>query len=307
MNSLASPFSVVNTSDPVPAKHAPMESPTCTLLISCPDRPGLVAAVAQFLLGHDANIVHADQHVDAEERLFLQRIEFTLPAVDAERLTGEFATVASEFDMSWSLRTTEQAIRVGILTSKESHCLIDLLSRWDIGEMGKARIAFVASNHPDHEKIARNADIPFHYFPAHRSNREDHHEAIRRIAADSGIDLLILARYMQILPGETVDEYQNRIINIHHSFLPAFAGAKPYHQAHSRGVKLIGATAHYVTSELDEGPIIAQDVLSVSHRDGVDQLRQKGRDLEKIVLARAVRLHLNDRVLAYGHRTAVFD
>ncbi len=284
-----------------------MANSNYTLLISCPDRPGLVAAVATFLVEREANILHADQHVDRQENLFLQRIEFTLPRLDSEKLREEFTVFSRSFEMTWSLRTPDRPRRVAVLTSTESHCLSDLLSRWDIGEMEPAELAFVASNHPDHADLVDHHGIPFHHLPVDPVAPESHGEAIRRLCADSGIDLLILARYMQIIGESMVNEYRNRIVNIHHSFLPAFAGARPYHQAHARGVKLIGATAHYVTSELDEGPIIAQDVLRVSHRDGIEELRQKGRDLEKVVLARAVRLHLNDRILPYGNRTAVFD
>jgi formyltetrahydrofolate deformylase len=284
-----------------------MSGTTYTLLISCPDRPGLVAAVATFLVDRKANIVHADQHVDRQENLFLQRIEFTLPRLDSEKLTDDFTAFAREFDMTWSLRTPDRPLRVAILTSTESHCLSDLLSRWAIGEMAPAELAFVASNHPDHAGLVGHHDLPFHHVPVDSQAPGSHGAAIGQLCVDNEVDLLVLARYMQIIREPMVDDYRNRIINIHHSFLPAFAGARPYHQAHARGVKLIGATAHYVTTELDEGPIIAQDVLQVSHRDGIEELRQKGRDLEKVVLARAVRLHLNDRILPYGNRTAVFD
>lgn len=285
-----------------------MEHNASTLLISCPDRPGIVAEVAGLLLEHRANIVHADQHVDREEGLFLQRIEFTLPPDGSiEGVEEAFAGIAAGFEMAWKLRTRERPTRVAILTSHETHCLADLLSRWDIGEMEPARLMFVASNHPDHGTLVGHHGIPFHHVPVDGDDPSAHSAAIRELADDHEVDLLILARYMQIVPPSTVEVYRNRIINIHHSFLPAFAGARPYHQAHARGVKLIGATAHYVTSQLDEGPIIAQDVLRVSHRDGIDELKQKGRDLEKVVLARAVRLHLDDRILTYGNRTAVFD
>lgn len=284
-----------------------MSGSNYTLLISCPDRPGLVATVAAFLVERSANIVHADQHVDRQENLFLQRIEFTLPGLDSQQLGDDFTAFSRGFDMTWSLRTPDRPRRVAVLTSKESHCLSDLLSRWDIGEMDPADLAFVASNHPDHARLANNHNIPFHHIPVDSKDPASHSEAIRRLCTENGVDLIILARYMQIIGEEMVANYRNRIINIHHSFLPAFAGARPYHQAHARGVKLIGATAHYITSELDEGPIIAQDVLRVSHRDGIEELRQKGRDLEKVVLARAVRLHLKDRILPYGNRTAVFD
>jgi formyltetrahydrofolate deformylase len=284
-----------------------MPDANCTLLISCPDRPGLVAAVAGFLLEREANIVHADQHVDRQENLFLQRIEFTLPHLDSGGLREDFDRFSRDFEMAWTLRTPERPRRVAILTSKESHCLADLLSRWDIGEMTPAKLVFVASNHPDHADLVSHHDVGFHHIPIEPDDPTAHHLRIRELCDDSRVDLLILARYMQIVDESMVEAYRNRIINIHHSFLPAFGGARPYHRAHARGVKLIGATAHYVTSELDEGPIIAQDVLRVSHRDGVEELRQKGRDLEKVVLARAVRLHLTDRILPYGNRTAVFD
>ena len=283
-----------------------MPDANCTLLISCPDRPGLVAAVAGFLVDREANIVHADQHVDRQENLFLQRIEFTVPHLDSDGLREDFDRFSREFDMTWTLRTPDRPKRVAILTSKESHCLVDLLSRWDIGEMAPAELVFVASNHPDHVDLVSHHDVGFHYIPV-QDDPAVHPEAIQQLCDENRVDLLILARYMQIVGEPMVVAYRNRIINIHHSFLPAFAGARPYHQAHARGVKLIGATAHYVTSELDEGPIIAQEVLRVSHRDGVVELRQKGRDLEKVVLARAVRLHLTDRILPYGNRTAVFD
>jgi formyltetrahydrofolate deformylase len=283
-----------------------MPDANCTLLISCPDRPGLVAAVAGFLVDREANIVHADQHVDRQENLFLQRIEFTVPHLDSDGLREDFDRFSREFGMTWTLRTPDRPKRVAILTSKESHCLADLLSRWDIGEMAPAELVFVASNHPDHADLVSHHDVGFHHIPV-GDDPAAHPEAIQQLCDDNRVDLLILARYMQIVGEPMVAAYRNRIINIHHSFLPAFAGARPYHQAHARGVKLIGATAHYVTSELDEGPIIAQEVLRVSHRDGVEELRQKGRDLEKVVLARAVRLHLTDRILPYGNRTAVFD
>lgn len=284
-----------------------MPGANCTLLITCPDRPGLVAAVAGFLVDRGANIVHADQHVDRQENLFLQRIEFTVPNLDSLMLREDFDRFSRDFEMTWTLRTPDRPRRVAILTSKESHCLADLLSRWDIGEMAPAELVLVASNHPDHADLVGHHDVGFHHIPVDPNQPTLHHQAIQQLCDDNRVDLLILARYMQIVDESMVGAYRNRIINIHHSFLPAFGGARPYHQAHARGVKLIGATAHYVTSELDEGPIIAQDVLRVSHRDGVEELRQKGRDLEKVVLARAVRLHLNDRILPYGNRTAVFD
>jgi formyltetrahydrofolate deformylase len=284
-----------------------MDLDPCTLLVTCPDRPGLVAAVAQFLADRGANILHADQHIDHEKNLFLQRIQFLIDASGIARVAGEFAGVAFPFDMEWSLQTPNSRVRVAILTSRESHCLADLLSRWAIDEMRNSELVLVASNHPDHSFLADHYGIPFHHVPVDPEDRDSHPNRIREICDQEAIDLVVLARYMQIIPESMVVDYKNRIVNIHHSFLPAFAGAKPYHQAHTRGVKLIGATAHYVTTDLDEGPIIVQDVVRVSHRDGIPELRQKGRDLEKVVLARAVRLHLEGRILPYGNHTAVFD
>jgi formyltetrahydrofolate deformylase len=242
---------------------------TATLLITCPDRPGLVAAVAAFLAERDANIVHADQHVDRSGGLFVQRVEFTADGHDLEVLATEFGDVARHHDMTWDLHTSDVAPRVAILASREPHCLVDLLGRWDAGSLPGAPV-LVISNHPDHAGIVGHYGIPYHHLPV-------------------------------------VDAYPGRIINIHHSFLPAFAGGRPYHQAHDRGVKVIGATAHYVTADLDEGPIIDQDVTRVSHRDDVGDLIRKGQDLEKVVLARAVRLHLERRALIVGTKTVVFD
>lgn len=280
--------------------------PTATLLISCPDRPGLVAAVAGFLADRRANIVHADQHVDRSEGLFLQRIEFESDGFDLDRLEAEFASVAGPLGMQWALRRSDAAPRVALLVSRQPHCLIDLLARWEMGELPGSPVVAI-SNHPDHESIVSHFGIPYHHVPVIPEDRDEHERRITQILDDHAVDVVILARYMQILSGDFVDRYPNQIINIHHSFLPAFAGARPYHQAHERGVKVIGATAHYVTPDLDQGPIIDQDVTRVSHRDDVEDLVQKGRDLEKTVLARAVRLHLEHRVLVYRNKTVVFD
>ena len=282
-----------------------MPSSTATLLLSCPDRPGIVAAVAGFLLEEGANIVHADQHVDREEDLFLQRVEFDLEGIDLDELTGRFERIATEFGMRWSLRTSTEPTRVAVLVSRQPHCLIDLLGRWEMGELPGTPVA-VISNHPDHADLVAHFDVPYHHLPVEPGRRAAQEARLLEALDDAGADLVVLARYMQILSPAVVDAHPNRIINIHHSFLPAFAGGRPYHQAHERGVKVIGATAHYVTAELDEGPIIEQDVTRVSHRDEVPDLVQKGRDLEKVVLARAVRAHLEHRVLVYRNRTAVF-
>jgi formyltetrahydrofolate deformylase len=282
-----------------------MPRATATLLITCPDRPGIVAGVAGFLLEEGANIVHADQHVDREEDLFLQRVEFDLEGIDLDGLTGRFAKVAGHFDMRWSLRTSIEPTRVAVLVSRQPHCLTDLLARWEMGELPGKPVT-VVSNHPDHADLVGHFGVPYHHLPVEKDKKAEQEARLLEVLDDAGADLVVLARYMQILSPEVVDAYPRRIINIHHSFLPAFAGGRPYHQAHERGVKVIGATAHYVTAELDEGPIIEQDVARVSHRDEVLDLVQKGRDLEKVVLARAVRAHLEHRVLVYRNRTAVF-
>jgi formyltetrahydrofolate deformylase len=279
---------------------------TATLLITCPDRPGLVAAVAAFLAERDANIVHADQHVDRSGGLFVQRVEFTADGHDLEVLATEFGDVARHHDMTWDLHTSDVAPRVAILASREPHCLVDLLGRWDAGSLPGAPV-LVISNHPDHAGIVGHYGIPYHHLPVRPETKAEQEERMLGVLADADVDLVVLARYMQILSPAVVDAYPGRIINIHHSFLPAFAGGRPYHQAHDRGVKVIGATAHYVTADLDEGPIIDQDVTRVSHRDDVGDLIRKGQDLEKVVLARAVRLHLERRALIVGTKTVVFD
>jgi formyltetrahydrofolate deformylase len=279
---------------------------TATLLITCPDRPGLVAAVATFLANRDANIVHADQHVDRLGEVFVQRVEFTADGHDLASLRADFAEVARRHDMTWRLHTSDDRPRVAILASREPHCLVDLLGRWAAGSLpGSPEL--VISNHPDHAGIVGHYGLPYHHLPVTADTKAEQEAAMLELLAESSVDLVILARYMQILSPRVVDAYPGRIINIHHSFLPAFAGGRPYHQAHDRGVKVIGATAHYVTADLDEGPIIDQDVTRVSHRDTVDDLIRKGQDLEKVVLARAVRLHLGRRVLVVGTKTVVFD
>jgi len=272
--------------------------PSAVLLITCPDQPGIVAGVSGMLFENGANIVHADQHVDRAEGLFLQRIEFES---DNLALIQELMSrLAGRLSMRWTMKRTSTVEKVAVLVSRQAHCLSDLLARWDGGDLPGEPVA-VVSNHPDHEELVGHHRLPYHYIPV----TDDQEQRIMSTIAN--VDLVVLARYMRILSRDFVDRYPNRIINIHHSFLPAFAGARPYHQAHERGVKIIGATAHYVTAQLDEGPIIEQDVSRVSHRDGVADLVRKGRDLEKIVLARAVRYHLEHRVLTYANKTVVFD
>jgi formyltetrahydrofolate deformylase len=284
------------------------EKITATLLISCRDQKGLVAAVSDFLYRHDGNILHADQHTDLEEGVFLQRVEFELDgfAIARAEIEAAFRPIADRFDMTWSLRFSDYVPRVAVLVSKAHHCMYDILARWRMGEI-QADIPVVISNHPDGREIVEEFGVAYEHLPVAKDDKAAQEAQIVALLDKHRIDLVILARYMQVLSDEVVRRYPNRIINIHHSFLPAFAGARPYHQAHERGVKIIGATAHYATPELDQGPIIDQDVAPVSHRDSVADLVRKGRDLERVVLARAVDLHLRNRVLVYGNKTVVFD
>jgi formyltetrahydrofolate deformylase len=281
--------------------------PTAVLLVSCPDRRGLVAALAQLLYGHGANILDADQYTDPRARHFFQRIHFDLSEIHTDRLALEAAIqeVADRFDMNWRIAYGSQRKRVAIFVSKYDHCLYDLLLRHRAGEL-VCNIVLIASNHPDLEPIARHFGLPYHFLPIDKQARREQEKRGLALLRENDIDLLVLARYMQILSGEFIAEMPSRIINIHHSFLPAFAGGKPYHQAYERGVKRIGATAHYATTDLDEGPIIEQDVIGASHRDSPADLARKGRDVESAVLARAVHWHIEDRILVFGNRTIVF-
>lgn len=273
------------------------------LLLRCPDRPGIVAAVGQTIAALGGNIVHADQHTDRVHDLFLQRVEAVFPP-EAD-VAAAMEPVSAAYGMTWSLHRPGSAPRLAVLVSKQGHCLTDLLSRIELGEL-HAEIAVVVSNHDTYAEVVARHGIPFHHVPV-GDDPDAQAAEVQSIVEDSDVDLVVLARYMRILPEHFVDRFPNRIINIHHSFLPAFAGAKPYHQAYERGVKVIGATAHYATSVLDEGPIIHQEVTPVSHRHEVPDLVRLGADLERTVLARAVRLHLEHRVLTYANRTVVFD
>jgi formyltetrahydrofolate deformylase len=288
---------------------SPQDGACAILLISCADQPGLVASVAGFVFEHRGNIVHAEQHTDREEGVFFQRVEFQLDgfALGRADIADAFAPVAARFGMSWRLRFSDEVTRVGILVSRQTHCLDDLLARWKAGELPNAEIPVVIGNHPDAADTVAFFGARFEYLPTTPESRHEQESKLLALLDDEGVDLVVLARYMQILGANAVDRYRGRIINIHHSFLPAFLGARPYHRAHERGVKLIGATAHYATEDLDEGPIIDQEVMRVSHRDSVDDLIRKGRDLERLVLARAVRAHLEHRVLTFGRKTVVFD
>jgi formyltetrahydrofolate deformylase len=281
---------------------------TAVLLISCRDQKGLVATVADFLYRNGGNIIHADQHTDHEEGVFLQRVEWELKgfAIERDSLHAAFRPIAEQFHMTWSLRFSDEVPRIALFASKLPHCLYDLLARWKMGEF-RAEIPIVVSNHNDLQPIAEGMGVAFQCEPVEPRSKEEAERRMRALLEDQQIDVIVLARYMQVIGRDLVQAFQHRIINIHHSFLPAFAGARPYHKAHERGVKVIGATAHYVTEALDEGPIIEQDVARVSHRDSVEDLVRKGRDLEKVVLARALDLHLRNRVVVYGNKTVVFD
>jgi formyltetrahydrofolate deformylase len=281
---------------------------TAILLIDCPDRKGIVAAVADFLYRYEANILHADQHQDAEDGLFLMRVEWDLNgfALSHEECLSRFKPIAESFQMRWRLEQSSTRHRVALFVSRYDHCVTDLLYRHQSGEL-ICDILLIISNHPEAERWAKFYGVPFHYIPVERGEKLESERKQLRLLEEYGIDLVVLARYMQVLSADFVNRFTHRIINVHHSFLPAFTGARPYHRAYERGVKLIGATSHYVTDELDEGPIIEQEVARISHRDGLDDLLQKGRDLEQIVLARAVRWHVGHRVLVYNRKTVVFD
>lgn len=284
------------------------EEQLATLLVSCPDRRGIVAALAQVLYGHGANILDSDQHTDRAALQFFQRIRFDTSELLTDRGTLERAIneVATRFSMSWTLADASRKKRVAIFVSRQDHCLYDLLLRHRAEELA-CDLACVISNHEDAGDVARQFGVDFHHFDVNSSNKVEQEVRQTQLLRELGVDLVVLARYMQVLSARFVSEFPAQIINIHHSFLPAFVGGKPYHQAYTRGVKLIGATAHYATADLDEGPIIEQDVVRCSHRDSVHDLVRKGRDLEKVVLARAVRWHLEDRVLVYDNKTVVFD
>ena len=286
----------------------PSPDATATLLVTCPDRRGIVAALAQVLHGHGANILDADQHTDPVAGQFFQRIRFDCSELltDRHSLERAIGEVGERFSMNWQLSSQGEVKRVAIFVSRYDHCLWDLLLRHRAGEL-RCEIALIVSNHADLEPIARQFGIDYHVFPITRDTKPEQERAELELLERQRIDLVVLARYMQILSGDFVSNLPFRIINIHHSFLPAFVGGKPYHQALERGVKLIGATAHYATTDLDEGPIIEQDVLRASHRDSLQDLVRKGRDVERNVLARAVRWHLEDRVVVYGNKTVVFD
>ena len=281
---------------------------TAILLISCPDQKGLVAAIADFLYQHDANILHADQHQDAELKLFLMRVEWDLAGftLDLSDFELAFAPIAQRFDMQWRLACSAYRPKMAIFVSRYDHCLADLLYRYQSGEL-HCDIPLILSNHHDMQWLAEAYKVPFQYVEVNTDNKDDAEKTQLALLRHHHVDFIVLARYMQVLSADFIRHFPNRIINIHHSFLPAFHGARPYHRAFERGVKLIGATSHYVTEVLDDGPIIEQDVARISHRDALDDLIRRGADLEKIVLSRAVRWHSENRVLLYANKTVVFD
>ncbi len=282
--------------------------PTANLLVACPDRRGLVARISDFVSRNGGNFLHFDQHTDLQAGIFLARAEWELDGfqIPRDRIAECFQGIALECEMRFDLIFSDQVPKVAIFASKLPHCLLDLLLRHQTGEL-KANIVMIVSNHAETGDVARSFGIPFKHFPINPDNKDEQEEAEIQELRSAGVQLIVLARYMQVLSRRFVETFPNRIINIHHSFLPAFIGAQPYHQAFARGVKLIGATGHYVTTDLDNGPIIEQEIIRISHRDALDDLIRKGRDLEKVVLARAVRLHLMHKILTYENKTVVFD
>ncbi len=279
---------------------------SAVLLIDCPDRKGLVARVSGLLFERGANILHADQHIDHGLGLFFMRVEFELDGFDLESFRAAFTVLASELNMTWKLTSSARKPRVALFCSQYLHCMADLLHRWRTGEL-VCEIPLIVSNHREVANLAAFYGVPFKHVTVTAETRAAAEARQVELLERSKIELIILARYMQILSPAFVARYPTGIINVHHSFLPAFTGARPYHAAHARGVKLIGATSHYVTDVLDDGPIIEQDVARISHRDQVEDLVARGRDLERMVLSRAVRWHLDRRILCYGNKTVVFD
>ncbi len=279
---------------------------SAVLLIDCPDRKGLVARVSGLLYERGANILHADQHIDHDLSLFFMRVEWELDGFDIEAFKTGFVPIAAELGMNWKLTSSTRRPRMALFCSQYLHCMADLLHRWRTGELA-CEIPVIISNHREVEKLAAFYGVPFEHVPVSAETRAESEARQLDLLARHEIELIVLARYMQILSPAFVARFPAAIINVHHSFLPAFTGARPYHAAHARGVKLIGATSHYVTEVLDDGPIIEQDVSRISHRDQVEDLVSRGRDLERMVLSRAVRWHLDRRILCYGNKTVVFD
>ena len=282
---------------------------TAKLLLHCPDQPGILAEVTDFITVNKGNIIYLDQYVDHVENIFFMRIEWELESflVPQEKIEDYFETLyAQKYGMSFRLYFSDVKPRMAIFVSKMPHCLFDLLARYTAGEWN-VEIPLIISNHPDLQHVAERFGIPFHLFPITKETKEEQEKKEMELLAKHKVNFIVLARYMQVISEKMIDAYPNRIINIHHSFLPAFVGAKPYHAAFERGVKIIGATSHYVTTELDAGPIIEQDVVRITHKDTVQDLVNKGKDLEKIVLSRAVKKHIERKVLAYKNKTVIFN
>ena len=282
---------------------------TAKLLLHCPDKPGILAEVTDFITVNKGNIIYLDQYVDHVENIFFMRIEWELEnfLVPQEKIEDYFESLyAQKYGMNFRLYFSDAKPRMAIFVSKMSHCLFDLLARYTAGEWN-VEIPLIISNHPDLQHVAERFGIPFHLFPITKETKEEQEKKEMELLAKHKVNFIVLARYMQVISEKMIDAYPNRIINIHHSFLPAFVGAKPYHAAFERGVKIIGATSHYVTTELDAGPIIEQDVVRITHKDTVQDLVNKGKDLEKIVLSRAVQKHIERKVLAYKNKTVIFN
>lgn len=279
------------------------------LLIHCPDKPGIIAAVTQFILQHGGNILDLDQHTDSVKQKFYMRVSWDLNQFDLESNEVEDSfkkELGDPFEMNWSLHFTQKRLKLALFVSKQQHCLFDILARWQTKEWN-VDIPLIISNHQDAEDTAQKFGIEFHHIPITKENKEDQEKLQIELLKEKGVDLIVLARYMQILSPSFIEEFRNKVINIHHSFLPAFPGARPYHSAYERGVKIIGATSHYVTEHLDEGPIIEQDIVHVTHRDEVTSLVRKGRDLETLVLSRAVWKHIQRKTLVTANRTIIFN
>ena len=282
---------------------------TAKLLLHCPDKPGILAEVTDFITVNKGNIIYLDQYVDHVENIFFMRIEWELKdfLVPQEKIEDYFETLyAQKYGMNFRLYFSDVKPRMAIFVSKMSHCLFDMLARYTAGEWN-VEIPLIISNHPDLQHVAERFGIPFYLFPITKETKEEQEKKEMELLAKHKVNFIVLARYMQVISERMIDAYPNRIINIHHSFLPAFVGAKPYHAAFERGVKIIGATSHYVTTELDAGPIIEQDVVRITHKDTVEDLVNKGKDLEKIVLSRAVQKHIERKVLAYKNKTVIFS
>ncbi len=282
---------------------------TAILLLHCPDKQGLLALVTEFINKNNGNILYLDQHVDREEKLFYMRVEWELEnfMIPRDKIADYFETLlANKYEMNFNLYFSDARPRMAIFVSKMSHCLFDLLARYTAGEWN-VDIPLIISNHPDMQPVAEGFGIEYHHFPINRENKAEQEAKELALLKEHKVNFIVLARYMQIISDDFITHYPNKIINIHHSFLPAFVGAKPYHAAHERGVKIIGATSHYVTKELDAGPIIKQDIARISHKDTVNNLVAKGRDLEKIVLSKAVAKHIDRKILVYNNRTVVFS